>query len=121
LTDAALCGSTSGARRDAGFAPGPNSCRLSVAPRLPVWAPGLDQADRRRLAGLKLAQRCALLPGKAGDAVAITGMLACIVCQLTDPMQVSGLTQVSRPGRRRDASTVMRFRSTHRKHGQPSS
>ncbi len=48
-----------------------------------------------------------LLPGKAGDTVAVRRTLASTICRITDP------TQVSRPRQLRDVSAVMRFRPAH--------
>ncbi len=48
-----------------------------------------------------------LLPGKAGDAVAVRRTLASTICRITDPTLVPRLRQL------RDASTVMRFRPAH--------
>ncbi len=48
-----------------------------------------------------------LLPGKAGDAVAIRRTLASTICRITDPTLVPGPRQL------RDASTVMRLRPAH--------
>ena len=48
-----------------------------------------------------------ILPGKAGDAVAVRRTLATTICRITDP------TLVPRPRQLRDASTVMRFQPAH--------
>jgi len=48
-----------------------------------------------------------LLPGKAGDTVAVRRTLASTICRIIIP------TQVSRPRQLRDVSAVMRFRPAH--------